>query len=132
MVSSRRIEGGDDRIYTVSFRKNRFCSLLKCASFIFILNIYVLDSILSVDFTRQCLSANRLSAPPSILLGSDYPFLVESFHLNCSKKSATTLAQTSLLFKKNHSAAAMVCRTYLTTNAKAAKPPITRTFPKTP
>ena len=49
---SRRIEGGDDRISTVSFRKNRFCALLKCVSFIFILNIYVSDSIFSVDFTR--------------------------------------------------------------------------------
>ena len=49
---SRRIEGGGDRISTVSFRKNRFCALLKCVSFIFILNIYVSDSIFSVDFTR--------------------------------------------------------------------------------
>ena len=51
-VFPRRIEGGDDRISTVSFRKNRFCALLKCVSFIFILNIYVSDSIFSVDFTR--------------------------------------------------------------------------------
>ena len=50
--SIRKIEGGIDRISTVSFCKNRFCTLLKCVSFIFISNIYVSDSILSVDFTR--------------------------------------------------------------------------------
>jgi len=49
---ARRIEQGDDRISTVSFRKNRFCALLKWTSLIFILNIYVSDSIFSVDFTR--------------------------------------------------------------------------------
>ena len=34
-VRSRRIEGGGDRISTVSFRKNRFYALLKCVSSIF-------------------------------------------------------------------------------------------------
>ena len=51
-LGPRRIEQGDDRISSVSFRKNRFYTLLKCVLFIFILNIYVSDSILSVDFTR--------------------------------------------------------------------------------
>ena len=39
----RKIEGGIDRISNVSFRQSRFCTLLKCTSFIFKLNIYVSD-----------------------------------------------------------------------------------------
>ena len=44
-MKPRKIEGGCVRISILSFRKNRFCALLKCVSFIFILNICVSDSI---------------------------------------------------------------------------------------
>ena len=48
--SPRRIYRGADKIVSVSNCKNWFCSLLKCVSIIFILNIYVSDSTLSEDF----------------------------------------------------------------------------------
>ena len=49
-LGPRRIYRGGDKIVSVSKCKNWFCSLLKCVSTIFILNIYVSDSTLSEDF----------------------------------------------------------------------------------
>ena len=51
-VHPRRIYKGADKIVSVSKCKNWFCSLLKCVSLIFILDIYVSDSTLSEDFRR--------------------------------------------------------------------------------
>ena len=51
-VKSRRIYRGADKIVSVSKCKNWFCSLLKCVSIIFIMNIYVSDSTLSENFRK--------------------------------------------------------------------------------
>lgn len=60
----RRIEGGDDRISTVSFRKNRFCALLKCVSFIlcwifmFQIAFFLVDFTRAMSFCKQVISSS--------------------------------------------------------------------------
>ena len=53
--------------------KNRFCTLLKCVSITFLLNIYVSDSILSVDFTRA------VSFCKQVVSSSFYPSWLSCF-----------------------------------------------------
>ena len=75
----------------MSFCKNRFCTLLKCVSFIFILNIYVSDSILSVDFTRA------VSFCKQVVSSSFYPSCSQSFN-TFSRNSAVTFLCLDLIW----------------------------------